>query len=124
MGIFSTAVSDEKWEADFRSQIDPQLAIGAAQIVVEVRDKSKKAAQKRLPEYIKVMADHGYKLTQTDMHRTGLTSSWGELTFVPEAPTPVADPAEQLKQLADLHASGLLTDEEFEAKRAALVDRL
>ena len=91
MGIFSTAASDEKWEADFRSQIDPQLAIGAAQIVVEVRDKSKKAAQKRLPEYIKVMADHGYKLTQTDMHRTGLTSSWG-LTFVPRRRRPWPTP--------------------------------
>jgi hypothetical protein len=34
------------------------------------------------------------------------------------------DPAEQLKKLAELHDSGLLTDEEFEAKRAVLVDKL
>ena len=37
---------------------------------------------------------------------------------------PEADPADQLKKLADLHQSGLLTDDEFAAKRAALVDKL
>lgn len=41
-----------------------------------------------------------------------------------DAPTPADDPAEQLKKLADLHQSGLLTDEEFATKRAALVDKL
>lgn len=43
------------------------------------------------------------------------------------APTPAAadaDPAERLKKLADLHQSGLLTDEEWAAKRAAIVDQL
>ena len=40
------------------------------------------------------------------------------------AAAPEADPAEQLKKLVDLHQSGLLTDEEFAAKRAALVDKL
>ncbi len=39
-------------------------------------------------------------------------------------PAPEADPAEQLKKLADLHRSGLLTDEEFAAKRPAIVDKL
>ncbi len=45
----------------------------------------------------------------------------------PSPPSAVAatdDPAEQLKKLADLHQSGLLTDEDFAAKRAALVDKL
>jgi hypothetical protein len=44
----------------------------------------------------------------------------------PTAPpaAPGDDPAEQLKKLADLHESGLLTDEEFATKRAAIVDRL
>jgi hypothetical protein len=48
-----------------------------------------------------------------------------------DAPSPAAasaaaapDPAEQLRKLADLHQSGLLTDEEFAVKRAAIVDRL
>ena len=43
------------------------------------------------------------------------------------APAPAAaepDPADQLKKLTDLHDSGLLTDEEFEAKRAPIVERL
>jgi hypothetical protein len=45
---------------------------------------------------------------------------------VPQAPAPAAeaDPAEQLKKLADLHQSGLITDEEFAAKRAVIVDKL
>jgi hypothetical protein len=42
----------------------------------------------------------------------------------PAAAAPAADPAEQLKKLADLHQSGLLTDEEFALKRAALVEKL
>jgi len=39
-------------------------------------------------------------------------------------PAAEPDPADQLKKLADLHASGLLTDEEFASKRATLVDKL
>jgi hypothetical protein len=37
---------------------------------------------------------------------------------------PEVDPAEQLRKLADLHRDGLLTDEEFAAKRAAIIDKL
>lgn len=41
-------------------------------------------------------------------------------------PPPVAapDPAEQLKKLAELHAAGVVTDEEFAAKKADLLDRM
>jgi hypothetical protein len=45
-------------------------------------------------------------------------------TGADRAPASADDPAEQLKKLADLHQSGLLTDEEFAAKRAAMVDKL
>ena len=39
-----------------------------------------------------------------------------------EPPAPAApDPIEQLKQLADLHAQGVLTDEEFAAQKAKLL---
>ena len=38
----------------------------------------------------------------------------------PPAP-PQADPIEQLKQLADLHSQGVLTDEEFAAQKAKLL---
>jgi hypothetical protein len=34
------------------------------------------------------------------------------------------DPAEHLKKLADIHKRGLITDEEFAAKRAAIVEKL
>ena len=36
-------------------------------------------------------------------------------------PPPQADPIEQLKQLADLHSQGVLTDEEFAAQKAKLL---
>lgn len=42
----------------------------------------------------------------------------------PPPASPQGDPAEQLRKLADLHQSGLLTDEEFALKRAALIERL
>jgi Short C-terminal domain len=37
----------------------------------------------------------------------------------PAAPAP--DPIEQLKQLAELHSQGVLTDEEFAAQKAKLL---
>ena len=37
------------------------------------------------------------------------------------APAPAADPIAQLKDLADLHSSGALTDEEFAAQKAKLL---
>jgi Short C-terminal domain len=38
----------------------------------------------------------------------------------PPAP-PAADPIEQLKELGQLHAQGILTDEEFAAQKARLL---
>ncbi len=41
------------------------------------------------------------------------------------APTvPVPDVTEQLRKLGELHAAGILTDAEFSAKKAELLDRL
>jgi hypothetical protein len=37
------------------------------------------------------------------------------------APVPAADPYEELKKLGDLHAQGILTDEEFAAQKAKLL---
>ena len=39
----------------------------------------------------------------------------------PPASAPAADPIAQLKDLADLHASGVLTDEEFAAQKARIL---
>ncbi|HEY7618534.1 MAG TPA: SHOCT domain-containing protein [Solirubrobacteraceae bacterium] len=40
----------------------------------------------------------------------------------PAAPAaPAADPIEQLKQLADLHQQGVLTDEEFAVQKAKIL---
>ena len=39
----------------------------------------------------------------------------------PPAAAPVADPIAQLKELGQLHAQGVLTDEEFAAQKAKLL---
>lgn len=38
------------------------------------------------------------------------------------SPAPAPDPIEQLKQLGDLHRQGVLTDEEFAAQKAKLLN--
>jgi len=37
---------------------------------------------------------------------------------------PAGDPYAELKKLGDLHAAGVLTDEEFAAKKAPLLDQI
>ena len=37
---------------------------------------------------------------------------------------PAADPLDQIKKLADLHAQGILTDEEFETKKTELLGEM
>jgi hypothetical protein len=44
-----------------------------------------------------------------------------EPQYAPEPAAPAADPIEQLKQLGELHAQGILTDEEFAAQKAKLL---
>ena len=39
----------------------------------------------------------------------------------PAPAEPAADPLEQLKQLGELHSSGVLTDAEFEAQKAKIL---
>ena len=39
----------------------------------------------------------------------------------PQAAAPAADPIAQLKELGELHESGVLTDEEFAAQKAKLL---
>jgi hypothetical protein len=39
----------------------------------------------------------------------------------PPAAAPAATPIDQLKELGELHASGVLTDEEFAAQKAKLL---
>ncbi len=63
-----------------------------------------------------------------DQGRATMRQMFGEVaeTFVgmnaPAAPAPTGqDTVEQIKQLADLHAQGILTDEEFAAQKAKLL---
>lgn len=46
---------------------------------------------------------------------------YAEPAYEQPAAPPEADPIEQLKQLADLHSQGILTDEEFAAQKAKLL---
>ena len=72
-----------------------------------------------------------YATIVDDNGRETMRQLFGEVssTFVgmgaPEAPVPpapqVQDTVEQLKQLADLHKQGLLTDDEFAAQKAKLL---
>jgi len=45
---------------------------------------------------------------------------YAEPQYVEAAPA-APDPIEQLKQLGELHASGVLTDEEFQAQKAKIL---
>lgn len=44
-----------------------------------------------------------------------------EYAAEPQAPEPASDPFEQLKKLGELHAQGILTDEEFAAQKAKIL---
>jgi len=47
----------------------------------------------------------------------------GSATAQAPAAPPAPDPIAQLKDLAELHASGVLTDEEFTAQKAKILNR-
>jgi len=63
---------------------------------------------------------HRPKLNLTEPDYARLDRKHPERSFSGRPP----EPAEQLKGLADLHAAGALTDEEFTAAKARLTDRL
>jgi hypothetical protein len=63
------------------------------------------------------------RVSRRQAQRWGAQDDYG---YEPEpAPAPAQaaapDPIEQLKQLGDLHAQGVLTDEEFAAQKAKLL---
>jgi hypothetical protein len=47
----------------------------------------------------------------------------GELPMPGSAPAPAADPLDRLMKLADLHAAGALTDEEFAQQKAKILEQ-
>ena len=69
-----------------------------------------------------------FAMVADDQGRATMRQMFGEVaeTFVgmnaPAAPAPSGqDTVEQLKQLADLHSQGILTDDEFAAQKAKLL---
>jgi hypothetical protein len=65
------------------------------------------------------------RVSRRQAQRWGAQDDYGyqqEPAPAPAAPAQAApDPIEQLKQLGDLHAQGVLTDEEFAAQKAKLL---
>lgn len=68
-----------------------------------------------------IKAKHGRELQARATQMLGTAQQ--ESSSVTPAPTP-PDITDQIKKLADLHAAGILTDEEFAKKKADLLDRL
>jgi hypothetical protein len=66
------------------------------------------------------------RVSRRQAQRWGAQGGYGQQAYAepvseepPAAPPP--DPIEQLKQLAELHSQGVLTDEEFAAQKAKLL---
>ncbi len=60
--------------------------------------------------------------SQQDMSAYPQQSAYPEPAYQEPPPAaPAADPIEQLKQLGELHAQGVLTDEEFAVQKAKLL---
>jgi formiminotetrahydrofolate cyclodeaminase len=58
---------------------------------------------------------------QQNQYNEQLQNAYGATRRVPPA-VPAADPVAELKELAQLHSSGALTDAEFAAAKAKLLD--
>lgn len=76
MGL--SKLSDKKWRAEFDKQLAPQLESGADIIVLQASDKTRVSALNRVPEIVRIMAEHGFKLKQTD--NTPLAGGWSRFT--------------------------------------------
>jgi hypothetical protein len=65
------------------------------------------------------------RVSRRQAQRWGAQDNYGyepEPQAAPPPPAPAGpDPIEQLKQLGELHAQGVLTDEEFAAQKAKLL---
>ena len=77
--------SARKWEKEFRSQVEPQVRAGSTQVVAQLRDKSRGAAHGHMPDAVRIMAEYGYRLAQSDLQPLpgglGIAAGWGTLTF-------------------------------------------
>jgi len=86
MGLFSQ--SGKSWEKEFRAQIKSQVDAAMPTVVVQVRDKTRNAALAHIPDAIRIMAEHGYTLRQTDNVPlgTGLSRVIGALLTFERSP--------------------------------------
>ena len=70
------------------------------------------------------MAQQGYPPTQQGYPPTQAYSPQPMPPVSPQAPAPAQDPVEKLRQLGELKAAGVLTQEEFDAKKAELLKQM
>ena len=62
------------------------------------------------------------RVSRRQAERWAGQEEYGQAEAAPAAPAaPAADPIAQLTQLGELHAKGVLTDEEFAAQKAKLL---
>lgn len=87
-----------------------RLAVGAATASVAYNAGSRRAAQDQYNQE----ASAAYAATQ---ERPAPPQQ-----YVPPAPAAESSPVDQLSRLASLHDAGALTDEEFAAAKATLLD--
>lgn len=80
------------------------------------------------PRHVVAMINHAVHEARIEEQRRANTMTYSQQAPppAPAAPAPAAapDPIEQLRKLGELRDAGVLTDEEFEAKKAAILARM
>ena len=123
---------------DYRTIVGVEVRTGFSQGEFELIAASMQAPQRnRNKDKAKVLeSPNGVVFIKSNSHlfdkmaakiREMTAAAHGAGTAVrPQAPQPVSDSSipEQIRSLSELHASGILTDDEFSAKKAELLARI
>jgi len=103
-----------------------ERAIGAGDLDIQSagRDGSSHFEDVRHPDAVQQEIYHqieNREQTRADRNASAIATAMGDQ---PMASAPTADPTEQLRRLAQLRDEGVITPEEFEAKKADLLGRM
>ena len=69
----------------------------------------------------RVSRRQGQRWAEQDAQQQAAAQPQAQAAAPAPAPSAAPDPIEQLKELGELHASGVLTDEEFAAQKAKIL---
>lgn len=95
------------------------IAVGAYKLGKKDVEKVEQHTGKSAEE----LSDEELQQAMDDLNIEGEEMSDEEWDYVDEQDPPEDDYIEQLERLADLHEKGVLTDEEFEAKKQEILDQ-